>query len=103
MQIDLKLCVFFSQNPSISNAIKNCIKPQLDQVNDTYSLNILAYTMAKAGRQKELAYLLTKLDSLAIKEGIIFIYHVMIINSFGVLTSTYHPLLDQSVFYQLSM
>ncbi|XP_065060175.1 alpha-1-macroglobulin-like isoform X3 [Rhopilema esculentum] len=57
------------ENPNIKMAIKECIKPQLSQVNDTYSLNILAYTMAKAGRNKELTYLLTKLDSMTRKEG----------------------------------
>ena len=57
------------QNPSITSAIKNCIAPDLENINDTYSLNILAYTMNKAGRTRELAYLLTKLDSLAIRES----------------------------------
>ena len=60
---------YLSQNPHIRRAISNCIKPDLNKVSDTYSLNILAYTMSKAGYTKELGYLLTKLDILAITES----------------------------------
>ena len=67
---------YLSQNPHIRKAIKDCIKPDLDKVSDTYSLNILAYTMSKAGYTKELGYLLTKLDISAIKEGMHLLCHL---------------------------
>ena len=65
-----------SQHPRIKSAIKSCITPNLENINDTYSLNILAYTMNKAGQARELVYLLKKLDSLAIRESKRYIPHL---------------------------